>query len=154
VDEGNVYDLILRSNKPNARAMSRWLTSEVVPQIRKTGSYIQAPDYPTALELYAKVLRDKDAASQRAIAAEAQITEMVPIVREWESYMDSTGTVDLGALAQALGGGRQRLVDRLRELGILVSLTASQRGIRPMQQYQDRGWFKVVLEKPASNVGP
>jgi prophage antirepressor-like protein len=40
ISESGLYAVILRSDKPNAHAFRKWLTSEVIPQIRKTGAYI------------------------------------------------------------------------------------------------------------------
>lgn len=53
VSESGLYNLIFQSRKPEARKFSKWVTSEVLPQIRKTGSYIplaasQLPDNPLA----------------------------------------------------------------------------------------------------------
>ena len=39
INESGLYTLIARSNKPEARKFQRWVTSEVLPSIRKTGSY-------------------------------------------------------------------------------------------------------------------
>ena len=39
INESGLYTLIARSNKPEARRFQRWVTSEVLPSIRKTGSY-------------------------------------------------------------------------------------------------------------------
>ena len=39
VNESGLYSLILRSNKAEAKVFKRWVTSEVLPSIRKTGSY-------------------------------------------------------------------------------------------------------------------
>ena len=39
VSESGLYDLIMQSRKPEAKAFKRWVTSEVLPSIRKTGSY-------------------------------------------------------------------------------------------------------------------
>lgn len=39
INESGLYSLIIRSNKPNAKSFKRWITSEVLPSIRKTGSY-------------------------------------------------------------------------------------------------------------------
>ena len=154
VNESGLYDLIFASRKEAAKEFKRKVTTEILPEIRKTGMYLGQMDLPTALERYAASLREKDAASKRAIEAEAKIAELRPIEAEWRTYMDSTGLCDLGALAQALGSGRQRLINRLRELGVLVSLAASQGGTRPMQPYseQEQGWFAVRME--ATNVGP
>lgn len=154
VNESGLYDLIFVSRKPAAKEFKRKVTGEILPEIRKTGMYLGQIDLPTALERYAAALREKDAASKRAIEAETKIEELRPIEAEWRTYMDSTGLCDLGALAQALGGGRQRLINRLRELGVLVSRDASQGGTRPMQPYseQERGWFAVRIE--TTNIGP
>jgi len=154
VNESGLYDLIFASRKEAAKEFKRKVTTEILPEIRKTGMYLGQMDLPTALERYAAALREKDSASKRAIEAETRIEELRPIEAEWRTYMDSTGLCDLGALAQALGGGRQRLINRLRELGILVSRDASQGGTRPMQPYseQEQGWFAVRVE--STNVGP
>lgn len=48
INESGLYTLIARSNKPEARKFQRWVTSEVLPSIRKTGSYgikEQTPSY-------------------------------------------------------------------------------------------------------------
>lgn len=151
VNESGLYDLILDSRKPEAKRLRRWITSEVMPQIRKTGAYgLEKIDLPTALERYAAALREQAAATARAIEAENQVVELQPKAIEFDFYMDSGGLCDLGALAQALGGGRQRLIDRLRELGILVSREASQGGVRPIQYYMEQHWFEVKLEDTAT----
>lgn len=154
VNESGLYDLIFTSRKPAAKRFKRWVTTEVLPEIRRTGTYGLAEiDLPTALERYAAALREKDAASRRAIEAESYATELHPKAIEWDCYMDSNGLCDLGALAQALGGGRTRLIRRLQELGVLISPAAAQRGgTRPTQRYTELKWFKVIMED--TNVGP
>ena len=44
INEPGLYSLILRSRKPEARAFKRWITHEVLPQIRKAGGYGMAPE--------------------------------------------------------------------------------------------------------------
>lgn len=46
INESGLYELIIRSNKPDARGFRRWVTTEVLPQIRKTGSYQLVPVDP------------------------------------------------------------------------------------------------------------
>lgn len=156
VNESGLYDLIFTSRKVEARRFKKWITGEVIPSIRKTGMYVSEMDLPRALRQYADAVEEKMRAESRAIAAETYIQETKPAVAEWHAYMDSDGLCDLGALAQALGGGRQRLIERLREMDILVKKTASQLGgTRPMQPYseQEAGWFVVRMEKtPVGNV--
>ena len=43
INESGLYSLILSSKLPNAKKFKRWVTSEVLPEIRKTGSYTKAP---------------------------------------------------------------------------------------------------------------
>lgn len=40
INESGLYNVILRSDKPEAKPFRKWVTSEVLPQIRKTGSYM------------------------------------------------------------------------------------------------------------------
>lgn len=47
ISESGLYALIFRSNKPIAKKFRKWVTSEVIPQIRKTGQYQPTPDYAT-----------------------------------------------------------------------------------------------------------
>lgn len=47
INESGLYALVLRSRKPEARKFAKWVTSEVLPAIRKTGSYSAAPAAPT-----------------------------------------------------------------------------------------------------------
>lgn len=65
VNESGLYELIIRSDKPEARKFRKWITSEVLPQIRKTGGYqIGQRDLALALESLAyrlsEIEQDKD----------------------------------------------------------------------------------------------
>jgi prophage antirepressor-like protein len=51
INESGLYSLVLTSRKPEAKKFKRWITSEVLPQIRKTGSYIEAPRIRTHREV-------------------------------------------------------------------------------------------------------
>ena len=76
ITEAGLYEVILRSDKPEAKAFRRWITTEVLPSIRKTGSYSLQPRLEGA-ELMAAALIEAqktiEAAQQRAESAEAQI---------------------------------------------------------------------------------
>ena len=47
INESGLYSLILSSKLPNAKRFKRWVTSEVLPAIRKTGTYSRKPEAPT-----------------------------------------------------------------------------------------------------------
>jgi prophage antirepressor-like protein len=152
VNESGLFDLILDSRKPAAKRLRRKVTSEILPSIRKTGAYFEEMDLPTALEKYAATLRQQAIVERQAQEAKALVDEMHPKTVEYDYYMDAGESCSLGALGQALGAGRQRLIDRLRELKVLVSLGASQNGTRPMQTYLERKWF--VMKMKDTPVGP
>ncbi len=60
INESGLYTLILRSNKPAAKPFRKWVTAEVLPAIRKTGSYRQPsadPDRPETLLIVAREFR-------------------------------------------------------------------------------------------------
>jgi prophage antirepressor-like protein len=61
VNESGLYSLILRSNKPEAKVFKRWVTSEVLPSIRKTGSYaLPPPAQPALVGKQIKLLNETD----------------------------------------------------------------------------------------------
>lgn len=57
VNEDGLYDVILDSRKPEAKAFRKWVTSEVLPAIRKTGGYMVAKEDESAEELMARALQ-------------------------------------------------------------------------------------------------
>lgn len=62
INESGLYNVILRSDKPEARRFKRWITHEVLPSIRKTGTYIQTPrTYIEALEALIQKEKEKEA---------------------------------------------------------------------------------------------
>ena len=79
VSEPGLYSLVLRSNKPEAKAFKRWITHDVIPSIRKTGAYQIAPkDYASALRALAAEVEQKELAlAQRdeAIRTKAHFVE-------------------------------------------------------------------------------
>jgi prophage antirepressor-like protein len=77
INESGLYSLILTSRKPEAKAFKKWITSEVLPTIRKTGSYSVKPKTPLELAkeqvaLY-EAIEAKEKELQLAIATKAEI---------------------------------------------------------------------------------
>lgn len=56
VNEDGLYDVILDSRKPEARQFRKWVTSDVLPSIRKTGGYIATNDNMTESEIMARAV--------------------------------------------------------------------------------------------------
>ncbi|MGP5162596.1 phage antirepressor [Arthrobacter rhombi] len=117
ISESGMYQLVLRSRKPEAKPFRRWVTDEVLPTIRRTGSYttnqtIQAtgPDLLALAVLEAqRMIEEKD--EQLAIAG--------PKAEAFDELMDADGLYSMEAAAKALGYGRNILFRQLRRLGVL-----------------------------------
>lgn len=71
INESGLYSAILRSRRPEAKRFKKWVTSEVLPSIRKTGMYaVQTPSVPG--DLYVRALKaEKDEAASMALASVA-----------------------------------------------------------------------------------
>lgn len=122
VNEAGLYALILRSDKPEAKAFKRWVTHEVLPAIRRTGSYSLADAYqlprtlPEALRAYAAEIE----AHQRTQEA---LAEAAPKADAWDALAEAAGDYSLREAAQILSRdplittGQNRLAKYLREIG-------------------------------------
>lgn len=129
VNESGVYSLTFVSRKPEARQFMRWVTSEVLPAIRKTGSYSATAQQPVALPSRREL-------ALMVVEAEDRIASLEPKAEAFDSYMDADNALGMGAVANQLGIGRNTMMRKLRELGVL------QKDNRPYQRYADH--FKVV----------
>ena len=73
VNESGLYTILLRSNNPQAKPFRRWVTSEVLPTIRKHGAYMTQPQVPTTQrELIMLALAGNEETNQRIDAIEEQ----------------------------------------------------------------------------------
>lgn len=120
VNESGLYEVIFLSRKPEARAFKRWITHEVLPQIRKTGGYGRTNvEQITRADLARMILAaeaERDAAEQ--LAAEREIP-----ARAWDELASAEGDYSVGDAAKVLasrGGvttGQQRLFEHLHLKG-------------------------------------
>ncbi|QGZ16867.1 anti-repressor Ant [Mycobacterium phage Phaded] len=107
VNEGGLYSLILRSDKPQAKAFKRWVTHEVLPTIRKTGGYV-APeldltDPDIALAKLIEIAKVAQEARAKAAFLENKIAVDAPKVRAAEEFFDTEGLYSLRDSARKLG---------------------------------------------------
>jgi len=114
VSESGLYDLIMQSRKPEAKAFKRWVTHEVLPSIRKTGSYSVAQTtlaipktLPEALRAYADEVERREAAEKRAITAESERDEAIRTKAQIGSNREAT--------AMATASAKSRECEKLRE---------------------------------------
>ncbi len=115
ISEAGMYSLVLRSRKPEAKDFKRWVTHEVLPSIRKTGSYSMAPQtYPEALRALAAEVELREAEKQQRLLAEHQRDEAIRTKAQIGSRREATAmnTASVAvrqrdALADRLGEGRK-----------------------------------------------
>lgn len=93
LSEQGLYFFLGRSNKPAALPMQKWIAGEVLPSIRKTGSYsMQIPQtLPEALIAYAEALLAKEGAEKQLVVAEKQIEHNAPKVQYHDAVMNCEG---------------------------------------------------------------
>ena len=136
INESGLYSLVLSSKLESARKFKRWITSEVIPQIRKTGAYHTPKTYAEAL----RALADE---AEKAEALKKQNQLMQPKAEFFDAVTDSKTAIPIGDVAKILdiGIGRNKLFEFLREKNILTSDN------RPYQRYIDAGYFRVIEQK-------
>lgn len=150
VNEAGLYSLVLGSRKPEAHEFKRWVTHEVLPQIRKTGGYIPTTDADDDMTILAKAVmigqRTMEEQKRRIAAQESHIKELEPKARFADAVAASDGTCLIGELAKMLRQngldiGQNRLFEILRQDGYLGK-TGSNRNV-PTQRAMDLGLFRI-----------
>ena len=136
INESGLYSLVLSSKLESAKRFKRWITSEVIPQIRKTGAYHTPKTYAEAL----RALAD-EAEKREALQKQNQL--MQPKAEFFDAVTDSKTAIPIGDVAKILdiGIGRNKLFEFLRDKNILTSDN------RPYQRYIDAGYFRVIEQK-------
>ena len=144
INESGLYSLILSSKLPTAKKFKRWVTSDVLPAIRKTGSYsIQSkPDSYTIEDPAARARRWAEEYEEKK-ALEAKIEEQKPLVEYAEHIQASKDVIDMKSMAKLASKngikiGRNKLFSFLRDRKIL------DRENIPYANYMDKEWFEVV----------
>lgn len=171
VNESGLYSLIFSSKLECAKKFKKWVTSEVLPSIRKHGAYatpetiesiIANPDNGIKLlqalkdERDAKVLAQQEAKQQeqRALEAEQVIKEQQPKVLFADSILASKTSCLIGELAKILTQngrkiGQNKLFKWLRGNGYLC--TRGEQYNLPQQKYVDCGFFEIKKSTHSEN---
>ena len=126
------------------KRFQRWVTHEVLPSIRRTGSYAVAPVLPQS---YAEALRELATTVDQNAALEAKVAEDAPKVLFADSVSTSATAILVGDLAKILKGngvdvGANRLFEMLRNDGYLIRRKGTDWNM-PTQRSMELGLFKV-----------
>ena len=137
VNEDGLYDVILDSRKPQAKAFRKWVTSEVLPAIRKTGGYLATRQDDTPEEIMARALtiaqttlakREERLKQLEAQAEQQQVTieiqteeikKTAPKVSYYDNHLQSVNTQTSTQAAKQIGMDAEKLHKKLKEIGII-----------------------------------
>ncbi len=130
INESGLYSLILSSKLPQAREFKHWVTSEVLPQIRKTGGYIpvaQADDEKSILAKAVQILMKTvelqkltvEAQKQELAEQDTEIARLLPKAEYAEEVLLSPTCYTMTQVAKSLSMTVQQLQHQLHDLGII-----------------------------------
>ena len=151
INESGLYSLILSSKMPKAKEFKRWVTSEVIPAIRKTGGYIAGSENMTDAEIMAKAvlvaqstIQQRD---QRIKELESDVAAAKPKVLFADAVSASDSTILIGDLAKLIKQnghpiGQKRLFNWMREQGYLIKRQGADYN-SPTQRAMEMGLFKI-----------
>ena len=142
INESGLYSLILSSKLPNAKQFKRWVTSEVLPALRRTGSYsVDIPKtLPEALRAYADEVEQHN-------KTKALVEAQRPKVLFADAVSTSNTDILVGDLAKLLSQngyavGQNRLFEQLRNEGFLISRKGNSYNM-PTQRAMEMGLFRI-----------
>ena len=161
IPESDLYRLVFSSKLPTAEKFTDWVTSEVLPTIRRHGMYAtpatvekMLADPDTTIKLLETIKQERAA----RLALEAQAEADKPKILFADAVSASHSSILVGDLAKLLRQngveiGQNRLFSFLREKGYLCS--QGERYNLPTQRSMDRGWFQVketTINQPNGSV--
>lgn len=119
INESGLYSLILSSKLPTAKQFKRWVTSEVLPSIRKNGGYIAGQEQLTPSELMAKALlvANKTLAEREARISELTVQNaiMQPKAEYFDELVDRNLLTSFRETAKQLGVEEKKFISFLME---------------------------------------
>ena len=118
INESGLYSLVLSSKLPTARKFRRWVTSEVLPSIRRTGGYNLPKDYPSALRALADTEEKRLALLAENEAQRQVIADFEPVRQYVDTILHSKGSLATSQIAADYGISVRALNRILHEEGI------------------------------------
>ena len=169
INESGLYSLVLSSKLPGAKKFKRWVTSEVIPSIRKHGAYmtqetleaaILSPDY---LLKVVTALKDETDKRRELEAQNAALNDDLEKAKPKALFADAVSashtTILIGELAKLLHQngvdiGQNRLFSWMRDNGYLIKRVGCDYNM-PTQYSMERGWFKIkerTVQEPNGSI--
>lgn len=151
INESGMYTAIFRANIEEAQEFRRWVTKEVLPAIRRTGSYSRYPAQPTALPSKTELAQWVIEAEQRAEAAEALAEARALPAAAWNELAEAAGDYAVADAAKVLSRdsqintGERRLFQAMAGYGWVFKRDGRWRAY---QRHVDVGWLTEKVGRP------
>lgn len=150
INESGLYSLVLSSKLPGAKQFKRWITSEVIPSIRKHGGYLTPDKLEEVLlkpDTLIQLAQNLKAEQEKRKALEVKMEEQKPKVLFAESVEAAKTSILIGELAKLLKQnginiGQNRLFEWLRNNGYLIKRQGSDYNM-PTQRAMEMGLFEI-----------
>ena len=152
INESGLYSLILSSKLPTAKKFKRWVTSEILPSIRKTGGYIGTDENMSDEEIMAKALmvaqNTINKKNELLKAKEKELTDTKADLNTKNKFINQIAVSENSLLVREVAKiasknnisiGEKRLWNKLREWGIIFKNSTE-----PKQSAIDNGYVEVV----------
>lgn len=121
VNESGIYSLVLSSKLPTAKKFKRWVTSEVLPSVRKHGAYMTQETIEQALlnpdTLIQLATNLKEERTQRLIA-EQRVNELQPKADYYDSILKNKSLMTISIIAKNYGMSATKMNELLHDLGV------------------------------------
>lgn len=149
IDEAGFYSLVLRSKLPSAEAFQEWVTSEVLPAIRKHKMYLtpetakEAIDDPSVFLAKAMLVANDVIEQQKTKIVEQrqEILKLTPKAEKYDKYMKAEDSYTVSDVAMMNGLSPDKLFNYLRNIGWLRK---PYRGAHELTKNAPTGYFKII----------
>lgn len=150
INESGLYNVILRSDKPQAKPFRKWVTSEVLPAIRKHGGYLTPEKVEEALlnpDTIIRLATDLKTEREKRLRLEEQAQKDKPKVLFADAVATSKTSILIGELAKVLKQngidmGQNRLFEWMRRNGYLIQRKGTDYNM-PTQRAMEAGLFEI-----------
>lgn len=150
INESGLYSLVLSSKLPNARKFRRWVTTEVLPTVRRHGAYMTPETLQAAIlnpDTMIQLCQQLKAEQERSRQLEAENAAMLPKAVFADAVSASKSSILVGELAKLLrqngvDTGEKRLFHWLRQNGYLIKRNGADHNM-PTQRSIEQGLFVI-----------
>ncbi|WP_061566364.1 phage antirepressor [Heyndrickxia coagulans] len=146
VNEPGLYTLVLSSRKPEAKEFKRWITHEVIPAIRKTGSYSIMDSYAIAdpierAKRWIEEEQERQKLQTENLVLSQQVNELQPKASYYDMILQNKNLIPISVIAKDYGMSAKTMNKKLHELGVQYK----QGDIWLLYaKYQDKGYTQTT----------